>query len=577
MNTSWGLSKTEFKFWLIWAILNCLLFLPIYLFSFTITDPIPFKGLLLNGIYEKFRYYFIRPNYDVFRLAFDFVLIFGVYYLLRNSVSSIYFKVFTTLFVLVLLLYQIYDSFFRIIYKIPPSFFNDLEILNNGFNILTDGFSLLTILGIIVGVAIVFGISWLVSYLYNLLETVSFGKISVVWIVVIIIYSATFLFRYGFKSNPNLGLHFLAKNFIYNLKGSYQSKKQLDNIKPVDFLRYGENLASLKTRPNIFVFFVESYGSLMLTNKVLFAEYNKLMQELTIALKENDFKTTSALSASPVTGGGSWLSYSSFQYGYKISKHSTFFHLLKNKDFHQYPHLFNWLKKSGYYNYRLNSLYESGNYAIPWDLYNSFYATDQWIRFHDLNYEGILYGYGPAPPDQYALNYSYHEIIQLSDSKTPYSLFFISKNSHNPFLLPHEIKENWRDWNEEKGKHQPSRFFHKPEMHNYGKSIHFQLKYLVDFINKTEGNNLFIIIGDHQPPVLESKDSLTPVHIVSKDSTFIAGFNDYGFNPGFIPKASKVQVRHEGLYSIFVRQLLMNYGEKEVALPKYKPNGIILK
>ncbi len=577
MFKNWGLSKKELKFWLIWLILNCILFLPIYVFSFSFTDPIPFKGLFLDGWYEKFRYYYTRANYDVFRLSFDYIIIFALYYFIRKKVSAYYFKIVTVILVVILLAFQFYDAFFRIIYRIPPSFFNDLEILINGFNVVTDGFSIVTLLSILSICLFIAGLGWLVVQSFNLLAKINFNRLSVLWIILILTYAVVFLFRYGFKSSPNLGLHFVARNFVTNIKGSYRSKKQLDLIKPADFLKQGDEFAPLEVKPNIFVLFVESYGSLVLNNDLLSDNYAEYITLLTAKLSEKGFHGYSGLSKAPVTGGGSWLSYASFQYGYKITQHSTFFHLLKNKTFHQYPHLFNWLKSNGYHNYRLNSLYESGNYAIPWDLYDSFYATDDWIRFNDLNYEGILYGYGPAPPDQYALNYSYHEIIKKSKTNEPFSLFFISKNSHNPFLLPHHMKSDWKAWNDEKGANQPSRFFHKPAMENYGKAIEYQLKYVIDFICNTEGNNLFIILGDHQPPVLESEGFHTPVHIVSKDSVFLQGLSNYGFSSGLMPNQSGVDLNHEGLYSILKRQLLLNYGPEEVKLPNLKPNGITLE
>ena len=73
-----------------------------------------------------------------------------------------------------------------------------------------------------------------------------------------------------------------------------------------------------------------------------------------------------------------------------------------------------------------------------------------------------MYGFGPSPPDQYSLNKAY-EII-AAHNKQPFILFSLSKNAHNPFAEPYELKSDWRQWNNEKGADKHARFFEIPKI-----------------------------------------------------------------------------------------------------------------
>ncbi len=84
-----------------------------------------------------------------------------------------------------------------------------------------------------------------------------------------------------------------------------------------------------------------------------------------------------------------------------------------------------------------------------------------------------------------------------------------------------------------------------------------------------------VLIGDHQPPVVSRRSDgwATPVHVIAKDPALIDAFADYGFEPGL--KVANVQpaLRHEGIYSLFMRLLYQTYGDHSVALPPYLPRG----
>ena len=99
---------------------------------------------------------------------------------------------------------------------------------------------------------------------------------------------------------------------------------------------------------------------------------------------------------------------------------------------------------------------------------------------------------------------------------------------------------------------------------------------------KSDSNSIFILLGDHQPPTLEYKiwnagidDATTPIHIIGRDSLFIRSFEEHGLQAGMNIDLSKSEVlKHQGIYSLFFRQLIKQYGEKGTELPQYFPNGL---
>ena len=84
-----------------------------------------------------------------------------------------------------------------------------------------------------------------------------------------------------------------------------------------------------------------------------------------------------------------------------------------------------------------------------------------------------------------------------------------------------------------------------------------------------------MLFGDHQPPrVSRGEDGWdTPLHIIAKNGDFVASFGEYGFEEGLVVWDSEPTFRHEGFYSLFVRQLLAIFGDGR-SLPPYLPEGV---
>ena len=165
--------------------------------------------------------------------------------------------------------------------------------------------------------------------------------------------------------------------------------------------------------------------------------------------------------------------------------------------------------------------------------------------------------------------------------KSPYFLFFITLNTHAPFYLPPPVVENWKDLDAIKvSPNGGTRLEQGPPIKRYSKEVRYILDVLAQFIlQKADEHSLFILLGDHQPAGMEfmvhgkTDTYATPVHIVSKDKSWINLFIQHGFNTGMIPDFKPHSLlKHEGFYSFF-----MSLWAKRDSLdqtPPYLPDGI---
>ncbi len=200
----------------------------------------------------------------------------------------------------------------------------------------------------------------------------------------------------------------------------------------------------LNETPDIYIIFLESYGSVLYKRPDYKIAYEILLMRLENRYKNEGWFTTTALSEAPTWGGGSWMSYTSALFGIHIEEHPYFLSLFEKYQTLDYPDLGHWLTEQGYRYYRASSLSKELNDSL-WNEYISFYGVDNWIRYRDLNYVGQRYGWGPAPPDQYVVNFAEQHMEEGDDE--PHLFFFITQNSHYPWMPIPEIADDWRTLN----------------------------------------------------------------------------------------------------------------------------------
>ncbi len=573
----------NWAFWTCYLLLNGFLFLPVYLFFRQDTAFWPWQAEKVSNLLATISPYFLqRDNLDIFRLNGELLLL---------VLLSVWFKplrrrwfLFLTFAVyLVQLIYAVYEGFIRSYYLLEPVFYNDYFLFADGGSFLFHSMTfppVLYLAGGLLLVGLVGLLFWLNQWLFveipverlTMTTRLALTGLSLAALVSVVMVK-------GEVGGLDTAVTSITAKISQNIHLSLAAKAEADQFDSQNLAQYYSfTHQNLREKPDIYLIFLESYGSVLYKRGDFYQAYVKLLDEMEQQLDDNGWAATSTRSVSPTWGGGSWISYTSTLSGLRLDSHAQYLAMFNRYTREPFPHLTNYLRSQGYRSYRLSSNSDVLN-DLEWQRYKSFYGVDEWLRFPDLNYHGPLFGWGPSPPDQYALNYA-HGYMNRS-SGAPHVFFFITQNSHYPWTPLPEMAPVWQSLNDAPPAPPPPTQRQPVEVmrQQYLASIQYELKMVTDFIVKQgDEDDIFILIGDHQPArVARYADGWdTLVHIVSRNEKFVESFAEFGFVPGLFTRSRDPAIHHEGFYSLFMRVFLAQYGQEPTNLPEYRPGGIPL-
>jgi hypothetical protein len=593
--------------WLFWGgfwALNWLLFAPIYLFQWSEMSFWPWSdmGRDWGGLFLQ------RENLDIFRFNVEFGLLTLCWLLLSVKIFSPsnrgpdggtsnpvpngergirrnggFFTVAAFAFYLLQLIYAIYEGFIRAFYQLEPNGFNDWPMLAKGTAYVIQSLNLpLTVyLG---GLLLVLLAGGLLFALHRLLfDPARAEQLSVkhgLALGLVVLFALVAGWRGEVEmARPAAAVSSFAAKLSQNIALSQATKNEASRFAILRLAPFYEFAGyELAYKPNIHIIFIESYGSVLYKRDDFQAAYTSLLPFLEKRLDKNGWSVHTTLSDAPTWGGGSWIAYTSFLFGLPLESDNDYRQLLAQYEERPFPHLPNYLRDQGYRSYRLTSSANELN-DLEWRRLVQFFGVDEWLRYGDIPYDGPLYGWGPSLPDQYALNYGLAFI--KANETAPYTLFFITQNSHYPWYPLPEFTADWRSLNDTPEPEPSAPSVSHPELRRrYLASIEYELEMLVEMIiSQGEADDIFILIGDHQPArVARYADGWdTPIHIISRDAAFTAAFEPFDFVPGLMVGTIEPKLHHAGFYSLFSRILAQQYGHSGAALPIYRPLGADLE
>ncbi|MCA9980023.1 MAG: sulfatase-like hydrolase/transferase, partial [Anaerolineales bacterium] len=519
-----------------------------------------------------------RPNLDPWRLHLEFTALVAIWVWRRPRPRKRITLLFAGLY-LFALVYTLYEGFIRSYYLLDPIWYNDFPLFRDGAHYVLHSLHLAPIVYFL-ALAALAGLAALVALLLHALLNTStqIGSQRVTrWVLLALLVWATavWLAKGSAMSEPSTAVASLTSKLAHNASLSqeaWQASRQFTRDRLTPF--YEQTPADLATKPNIYLIFVESYGSVLYQRPDFRRNYLALTSQLNDDLTADGWHVVSSRSESPTWGGGSWIAYTSAISGLPITAHAQYLLLLNQYQTQTLPSLPNYLRQQGYKSYSI-----SGNAdvlpEIEWQRYKLFYGIDQWWRVDELSYTGPLYGWGPSLPDQYAFGYAQEQMRQQGE---PHFLFYVTQNSHYPW---HPLPPVTADWQELATLPTPSfsteRVPHAVLRQRYWRAIERQLEGLLgDVQTHGRANDLYIIIGDHQPArVANYGDGWdTPIHIVTQDPALAEAFLPFGFVPGFDTEAlTPAPLHHAGLYSLLSHVLLTQYGADPTTAPPYLPFG----
>ncbi|MEZ4712591.1 MAG: sulfatase-like hydrolase/transferase [Caldilineaceae bacterium] len=570
-------------FWLCFFILNALLFLPLYWLNRDSSSFLPLGNPLRDGFASFFNGLLVwRDNFDPFRLNVEAPILVALWVhvgWLRGRVYRILFAI----IYLIALIYYIYEGVALSMFAVEPVFYGQYEWFVDGATFLLEHMQLpiyLYIAAISGLIAAVLAIWALISAMLGgvPVEKLSRWSRMSVAIIALVALGCTIWFRAAL-ANPMMAVSSLSYKLEKNVEESLRLYKDVSSFDDTLMREaYDYRGMDMAKKPNLYLIFIESYGSVLYKRPDYLQQYTALTTELDATLKEHGLHVKSTLSTAPTWGGGSWMSYTSAFMGMRINEHPEYLTLFDKYQTQTYPDLGYYLKSQGYQYYRLAAL-STELKESAWQKYMNFYKADEWIRYPDLAYTGPGYGWGPAPPDQYTINKAHELITQKTDG--PFALFYITQNSHYPWIPHPTLVDDWHTLNQvpdTNDKTDPEAITHEMRRQNYFNAVEYQLRFMTDYIiNLDDDNAIFMLLGDHQPPRVSRRSDgwETPLHIISKDQRFIDSLAAYGFVDGLRVQSMEPTLRHEGFYSMFTRALLMNYGKDPTNLPEYRPTGFL--
>jgi hypothetical protein len=366
---------------------------------------------------------------------------------------------------------------------------------------------------------------------------------------------------------------------IENIRRSLETRDYLKTfvkIDPTDIYDYAQY--PLSETPDVFFIFIESYGSVVYKRPHFTPPYLQMLEVLEKSLAKNGWSAVSTLSEAPTWGGGSWMSYTSALFGLLVDQQSEYDALKKKYSVLDYPNIGRYFSSQGYeyvwvvpINRRLPEKLEA--------IEQRFYGADRWITFDKLHYEGPLFGWGPSAPDQFVFGFI-QDIV--SQPEQPTFLVYLTQNSHYPWKPLPPVLDDWRELESLEmqdgvlSEVQKKGLSLGESRQNYLQAVDNTLDALDEFISLLEKeNSVIVLIGDHQPPAVSRREDGfgTMVHIISQDVDFMESFHEYGFVDGLVLENLEPTIRHEGLYSLFIRNFIAQYGASPWILPPYLPNG----
>lgn len=565
----------ELQFWISFLLLNYLNYFVIYLLHYQESSFWPY----IDRLKEKKMGLTADANLDFFRYSVELSI-----FIICSRFLDL--SDYTTLFLVCyffFLVFNIYQFSFRKIYETEPILFNDLKLFKNGAAIVWHESKWKIIAAGLVIIVLFLLLNSVLNTLFikNFTLGMSMSFIVLSGLMLLVIVYAIYGHKGFYVKYPNdiyLRYHFVIVELALNLKKSVDCYR-------LSKMRFGDNymkarkeisLEPLDSPPNVHFIFVESYGAFTYRSEKLRNEAYQTLGDFQKKIKSQGYHTLSNFSESTTAGGQSWLTYTSVLFGFRIDNNTLFENLLNDSQFRESNGIMQLFKKIGYTNYNLNPINPINGITVPYDAMRKLYCIDRWILNEDIEYSGDKYGFGAAAPDQYNMGYTM-DLIKKEDNR-PYTFFYLTQSSHSPFPKI-KLVEDWETLNSGDGRvHKHEGFLKYPTIEDYGQAIKYQMENLQNFISENESkDDLFVIIGDHQPPVLSNPDEYgleTPVHIVSRNTDFLENFKAYGFELNL--EDCKTPTKHEALFSIFLRSFIKSYGKKNATLPDYEPDGLQL-
>lgn len=405
------------------------------------------------------------------------------------------------------------------------------------------------------------------------------------WAVVL---GGAVFFRATGSSDP--AVHWLSIDVYRNIRESSEIYADIERrVHESPYRSY--DAIQLRRRPNVTFLFIESYGRIVSDSDDLRPGWHARLEQMEARLSGAGWSMASAYSTAPVSGGRSWLAVTSILTGTRVEYEGVFRHMLERMP--QIPSLVKFMDRRGYKTMAL----EPSDRIRPGVEEVNYHGFGKIFRFNDIGYHGPKAGWGIVP-DEYSLGFADAHV--LVPETEPRLFQFHMVTSHMPWRGIPDYLGDWRALNDLKG--DPIDLLDNgellPRLSRYGReashrwvlyrglpedyrarylsAIEYDLRVIEEHLVRASGDDLVIVMGDHQPPAIapEKTNFDVPVHVFARDPRLLDEFRDRGFHQGLaLGRTERPALEHGGFFSLIVRALVRCCGDGSVA-PAYLRHGV---
>jgi hypothetical protein len=281
---------------------------------------------------------------------------------------------------------------------------------------------------------------------------------------------------------------------------------------------------------DVLLVFLESYGSVTLSDRALAARLAADRERLAQAVSATGRRAASATVVAPTFGGNSWLSHLSLLTGRDVTDPGAYARTMQGAG----STLVGDFARAGY---ETLALMPGLRQAWP---EGAFYRFDRILGAGGLDYQGPEFGWWRIP-DQFALA----RLDAEPRAGRPRFVFFPTISSHAPFRPTPPYQPDWARLVGPApfGAEAERAIAVAPDWTNltpaYGDSIAYALQWLAGYLERHAAAPVtLVVIGDHQPPAAVSgpgSDWTVPVHVISRRDAVLDALVGAGFTAGLEP------------------------------------------
>lgn len=314
-------------------------------------------------------------------------------------------------------------------------------------------------------------------------------------------------------------------------------------------IRDGETILPGLQDTDVVLIFIESYAASLYERDTHLRTMTDLYDHYGTDFAEKNITAASAMMDSPTYGGLSWLAHLTLTSGARLDRNLTY---------------------RAYLNSGLDTLQtilgRTGHRTIlikPG--IKRFWPEGARLRFDrldtakDVPYSGPDFGYF-ALPDQVSLSHLADVLATETSGPVMAQIDLIS--SHYPFRPLPPFLDDPADladpgqWARAIEAQRESDDWQDP-VEGYRRAIAYTLRSVLDHVNRTaDENDLFIVVGDHQPWRIVSGNlggRATPMHLISKNRQLIERFEEQGYTAGLMPDTARAPIPMEEFLPRLVR------------------------